>query len=225
MMWMLFVIILFAVVDVWYLARSLWLVIKWRLLTGMRMRKRRKAQGDGKLHVRSDTMKEKMQKLHVTRGVVLPYDIDFMLHMNNAKYLQKLDFGLITLLLDTGIRDRMLQQGGRVFNAAQTVRYRKPIRLFQHFTMTTKILYWEGNCLYLEQRIITMPDNFVAAIAHVKVVIKRAKGTELTIDQLVHDVCGHNIPSPNPPADLQCWIKYISLSSDKLRSVNMDKSD
>lgn len=68
-------------------------------------------------------------------------DLDFMMHMNNARYLREADFGRFELWIKTGVYDTVKKLGGMITLGASTIRYRKSIELFDVFTIQSKVRY------------------------------------------------------------------------------------
>ena len=62
---------------------------------------------------------------NVTKGMVMPIDLDFNLHMNNSKYLRELD-----LYVDQGLREILIRGAVFLVNAI-SIRYRHSLQLFQ----------------------------------------------------------------------------------------------
>lgn len=83
---------------------------------------------------------------------VMLHDLDFNLHVNNARYLSLMDLGRVDLLNRLGLarlafRGRWLPVLGGV-----TIRYHRPLQLFQAFDLVTSIVGWDDKWFYLEQR-------------------------------------------------------------------------
>ena len=55
---------------------------------------------------------------NVTKGMVMPIDLDFNLHMNNSKYLRELD-----LYVDQGLREILIYCGAVFLVNAISIRY------------------------------------------------------------------------------------------------------
>ncbi|XP_003383380.1 PREDICTED: protein THEM6-like [Amphimedon queenslandica] len=197
---------LFAYIDVWYFLRSIVfitsLIIKGRKDSARKL------------------TKEELLKELVTKGVVMPSDLDFNLHMNNSKYLREMDFGRFAIYIEKGLRKALGHHSAVMLVGAISIRYRRSLQLFQKFEVHTRILAWEEKVIYLEQRIVNTADGFVASIALVKMAIK---GT--TASELLKTICGHIVASPFPSAELRAWQESISLSSKHLREESSTKSD
>jgi acyl-CoA thioesterase FadM len=83
---------------------------------------------------------------------VMPHDLDFNLHVNNARYLSLMDLGRVDLLnrmgmLSLAFRGRWIPILGGV-----NIRYYRPLFLFQGFDLVTRIVGWDAKWFFLEQR-------------------------------------------------------------------------
>jgi acyl-CoA thioesterase FadM len=83
---------------------------------------------------------------------VLPTDLDFNLHMNNARYLSLMDLGRVDLLNRLGLL--RLAFRGRWFPVlgAVSVRFHRPLTLWDRFELSTRVTGWDEKWIYLEQR-------------------------------------------------------------------------
>ena len=78
--------------------------------------------------------------------------------------------------------------------------------------MRTQVLCWDDKAFYVEQRFVRSRDNFVMAIALLKQTL-----LNVTPGEIAHEVCGHRVSSPPMPEDVQTWVKFNKLSSEKLK--------
>ena len=140
-------LVLFAFVDVWYFVRFFYLVVKAATLRFLKT-----SLGVGRKHTLGDLLRPT-----VLRGMVLPSDIDFLMHMNNSKYLREMDFGRSKLYLESGLREQARKVRASTLVAAISIRYRRSLQLWQLFTLTGR-------------------DGFVHAIAFVKMVVRSESG-------------------------------------------------
>ena len=106
---------------------------------------------------------------------VLPNDLDFNLHMNNARYLSLMDLGRVDLLNHLGLL--RLAFRGRWFPVLGTVtiRYHRPLKLFDRFDLITRILGWDEKWFYLEQRFER--EGKPIATARAAGLLRRAEGS------------------------------------------------
>ena len=195
---------LFAFVDVWYFIRFFAMLI-------VGMKNRRKHQ--------KITQKDLLRD-HVSSSVVLPSDIDAFLHMNNAKYLREYDIARIKMAGELGILSAVSsKKGGFLVAAATTIRYRRSMKLFQRFTVHSRLVYWEKDSFYLEQKTVT-PDGFTTSILMTKYAVR---GIEMK-DVLAHCLSSSALPTPpevNP--ELSSWMESLRHSSNTLCTATSDK--
>lgn len=92
--------------------------------------------------------------------------------------------------------------------SVEIIRYRFPIRLFQKFSVRTRLIYWTEKMIYFEQRFQTREGT--AAIAFVKGVIKGGRG-----DPKPWEV--FNIPEtpPEMPEVVRQWEKMSPCFQEK----------
>jgi len=72
-----------------------------------------------------------------TRFHVWPNDLDLYLHVNNGVYLTYADLARTDMMLRSGTYNKIKQAGWYPVVAAETIRFRKSLRLGQGFTITT----------------------------------------------------------------------------------------
>lgn len=190
---------LFAFVDVWYFVRFAVFIVPtgiWRRLN----------------KVRRLTREEFLATTEV-QGMVLPFDLDFQCHMNNSKYLREMDFGRVYHLLFSNFYDTLLACGGKLLTiGASTIRYRRSLRLWERFSLQTRILCWVDNALYVEQRFVSCRDGFISAIALLKMSTKGA-----TVEKTLEKLCVGRCPSPPFPPEVESWAEAIDRSKDNLK--------
>ena len=104
--------------------------------------------------------------------------------------------------------------------AASTVRYRRSLELFQKVILRTRVLAWDENAFYLEQR-FTTEDGFVYAIVLTKNTVIQANKKERFVSpgELVQLLSGWSMQSPTLPHDLHLWIQYNSASSAMMKNA------
>ncbi|HEY7681644.1 MAG TPA: thioesterase family protein [Gemmatimonadales bacterium] len=129
---------------------------------------------------------------------VLPTDLDFNLHMNNARYLSLMDLGRVDLLNRLGLlrlafRGRWLPVLGAV-----SIRYQRPLQLWNRYELLTRIVGWDEKWFYLEQRFERVGK--IVATAHVKALVRGPTGSLPTVQVL--DALHHRDPSPSLPPEV-----------------------
>ncbi|XP_019869849.2 protein THEM6 [Aethina tumida] len=167
------------------------------------------------------------KKIHIldettVNGICLTTDIDTLLtHMNNARFLRELDFAKIDFYERTGLYNTIRSQGGSVAVGATTIRYRRFIKLFTRYKITSKVIYWDDKHVYMEHRFISKHDNFINAIAMCKIRLINCDSNAV-MNELLSKSSG-NVESPKKekptmPLCLEKWIESNDISSVILRS-------
>uniref|UniRef100_A0A182QE26 Protein THEM6 n=1 Tax=Anopheles farauti TaxID=69004 RepID=A0A182QE26_9DIPT len=99
-------------------------------------------------------------------GLCLTNDIDTLLyHMNNARYLREIDFARVDFYERTALYRTIRSKGGSVVQGATTIRYRRFIRPFTRFTISSRIVYWDNQSIFMEHRFLGVADGFIHCIA------------------------------------------------------------
>ncbi|XP_077518715.1 protein THEM6-like isoform X1 [Amblyomma americanum] len=171
-------------------------------------------------------LKRPLLEPDVTTGRCSLSDLDHMMHMNNAKYLRAFEFGRAAFGLKNRLWHKAKKLKAHLLISAQVVRYRRPVTVFQAFEIRSKIVYWEGRDIYIEQELVTVKDNFVRATCVVKMTLVNG-----TLDDLLISLNVDPSSKPTPmPAEIQHFMDYNQASSVKLnaerdRSLNFKSSE
>jgi len=86
----------------------------------------------------------------------------------------------------------------------------------------TTPVYYDSKSIYFEQKIVTLSDDIIRAVAYVKVVFN------FDVDKIVRTHYPKTV-KPSVPDDLEQWIKFNKLNSDRLNKHlklnTLDKKD
>ena len=126
---------------------------------------------------------------------VWPNDLDIQMHMNNGRYLSIMDLGRIDLLVRSGFFREARRRGWFPLVGAASIEYRRPLKVFERYDLTTRLLGWDDRWFYLEQR-FAKQDKLVA-IAAVKAMIRGKAGAIPTAEAV--GAIGFGSPSPALP--------------------------
>jgi acyl-CoA thioesterase FadM len=91
-------------------------------------------------------------------------------HMNNSKFIYELNFSRRIFFNELGIWTILKAQNLNLVIQAQTIRYRKELKLWQKYKISTRIISWSDRegCFYIETKFISTADSFIVAIHHAK---------------------------------------------------------
>ena len=133
---------------------------------------------------------------------VLPNDLDVFLHVNNGVYLTIADLGRTDMLLRAGVFARVRRLGWYPVVAAETIRFRRSLRLWQRFTITTRVLGWGERSIYIEQRFRTADEEVAHLVVDARF-LARGGGRVAVRDLL--DAFGLDGESPPLPDWVERW--------------------
>ena len=129
---------------------------------------------------------------------VLPNDLDFSLHMNNARYLSLMDLGRVDLLARLGLVRLAFRGHWMPVLGAVTIRYHRPLGPFDRYELASRLLGWDEKWFYIEQR-FEAGDKLIAR-AVVKGLFRAPDGSIPSAAVLAH--VGHAEPSPPLPPEV-----------------------
>ncbi|KPI99592.1 UPF0670 protein CG4666 [Papilio xuthus] len=152
-------------------------------------------------------------------------DIDTLLyHMNNARYLRELDFARADFYERTGLYANIKAAGGAVVQAAATIRYRRYLKPFTRFKITSKAVYWDEKTLFMEHEFVG-PGGFVHAVAVCRQRVIDTSAAAIAELLLQLHCAGTCQPTPaKMPPELELWVQSNEISSAKLRAPQMPQS-
>jgi YbgC/YbaW family acyl-CoA thioester hydrolase len=136
------------------------------------------------------------------RFLVLPTDLDVLGHVNNGVYLSMLDVARVDLMLRSGAFARLHSHGYFAVVAAETIRFRRSLRLFQRFDVETRVLGWDEKAFILEHRFMRGEELVAEAVIRSRF-LKRGGKTIGTAEVL--EALGNTGPSPELPAWIDAW--------------------
>jgi acyl-CoA thioesterase FadM len=146
------------------------------------------------------------------RRRVWPGDLDELRHVNNGVYLSMLDLARYELLTRSGVWRRMQQARLYPVVAAQTIAYRKSMRLWQRFGIETRILGYDARAVYLEQRFVVHGEIYARAYIQGRF-LRRGSGVVPMTE--VGDAIGVDIAEHPAPEWLHDWARAVALPSTR----------
>ena len=175
------------------------------------------------------TIEEVALSLIVKRRVTLAC-IDLNGHMNNSKYLYELNFSRRYFFTASGVWDVLKNKNINMIIQAQTIRYRRELKLWQSYRIKTSIKHWseKEKCFYVESTFL-IDGDFIAAIhiAKYKLVsmVKNNENSDFLSPSFVLKSCyllpiDYIYPYNEENFDLEsvigCWEESNKISSKEL---------
>ena len=142
---------------------------------------------------------------------VWPNDIDFNLHLNNARYLNIMDYARTHLLARTGLLEHIVRARWQPMVGAVWITYRRSLPLFSTFWLSSRLVCWDERWFYIEQTFEGREG--LAAVGWVKGVLRDKRGT--VAPQAGIDVVAPGAVSPPMPEAIETWNE---LTREKLAS-------
>jgi len=106
---------------------------------------------------------------------VWPNDIDFNFHLNNARYLNIMDYARMHLLARTQLLEHVVRSRWMPVVGAVWITYRRSLPVFSAFLLTSRLVGWDDRWFYFEQT-FTGRDG-LAAVGWVKGALRLKQGT------------------------------------------------
>ena len=138
----------------------------------------------------------------------LPTDLDIFMHMTNSRYASFGDLSRVSFMIRNGALSRLRRAGYFPVLGSATFRFRRPIMLFEKFTVSTSVLTWDDKYVYLLHKYETAKDMPAIAVAKAAFVGKQGRAP---IEKIV-ELMGYTGPKPESPiakevADLDLVLK------------------
>lgn len=149
---------------------------------------------------------------------VLPNDLDALLHVNNGVYLTLMDLGRIDLLLRSDAYHAIRKNGWYPVLAAETIRFKRSLKLFQKFVIRTRVVGWDERSIYLEQQFIS--NGKLAAKALVDARFLKKKGGNVAPAELLTLLNIDQSP-PNIPEWVATWVRSNRQMIMELNETNV----
>ncbi|WP_112663781.1 acyl-CoA thioesterase [Microvirga flavescens] len=140
---------------------------------------------------------------------VWPHDLDTSLHMNNGRYWTLMDLGRADIMIRSGLWRKILKHGWVPVVSAGQIRFRRELKLFQPFTLETRIVSWADSWVMMEHRLVTVAKDgspIVSATALVRVGLYDRKAKSfVSVERMFADL-GIQAHQPQPGAEITAFL-------------------
>jgi acyl-CoA thioesterase FadM len=143
---------------------------------------------------------------------VMPNDLDLLRHVNNGIYLSLMDLGRMDLMIRTGKWQELGRRGWYPVAASVTVTYRRSLRLWERYSLETKVIGFDEKAMYVEQRFVRDNEVYVSAIMRARF-LKKTGGT-VTIAEL-GELAGIDPTTMPIPEWIAAWARDVALPPAK----------
>lgn len=144
----------------------------------------------------------------ITPMRVLPNDLDINMHMNNGRYLTVMDFGRFDYLIYTGMLGLCLKRKWSPILGSAYIQYKKPLLLWQKYTIVTKVECWDDKWFVMSQHF--KYNGNTMAIAYVRGLFRGKKGNikPPQLFKALHPEL-EMVQSPTPSIEVQTWLSSL----------------
>lgn len=142
---------------------------------------------------------------------VWPNDLDLNFHMNNGRYLTIMDLGRIQLMALNGILWPSLKRRWLPAVGSIKIHFIKALKLFDKFTLTTQIIYWDEKWIYIEQKIFK--DEELCAVALIKGLLTSKTEGKISPAQVL-ELLENKPTQPPMPSAVAHWQAAEKASRD-----------
>lgn len=125
-------------------------------------------------------------------------DIDMNMHMTNSRYASFMDLARVDFMIRNGGWGRIRAAGLYPVLGSSSIRFRRPIKPFQRFDVTARIVSWDERWIYMEHKLVIKggpKGDDIASVCIVKTTFLGKKGRVPT-DELVA-IIGYTGPKPD----------------------------
>ena len=133
---------------------------------------------------------------------VWPNDLDIYGHMNNGQYLTLMDLGRMDLILRTPLGEVSRKNRWNPLVASATIRFKKPIRVFDALYLHTRILCWDEKWFFIEQKFER--NGEWVALGVVRGLFRGRNGNVPSVELI--KALGEKLQSPTMPESVKLWL-------------------
>ena len=138
---------------------------------------------------------------------VWPVDIDYMRHMNNARYFTAMELVRLALMHRSGLLRLGIRRRWRFGNAAQKAVFFRGLRLWQPYSVSGRLLYVDDRWMYLKQYVRHAGE--LRAIGLFKIGIR--EGSETVSPRAIVAMLGYDAPAGGAPTEVVEWERLNAI--------------
>lgn len=149
---------------------------------------------------------------------VWPTDLDVLRHMNNGKYLSIMDIARFDLMQRNGVWELFRREAWYPVVVGQTISYRKSLNPWMKFEIESRILGFDDQAVYMEQRFVRpaphsttiagRPEVYARAIVRARIL--RKTGGVVPVEEIL-DKSGARHDDLHVPAEILEWGQATKL--------------
>ncbi len=138
---------------------------------------------------------------------VLPTDLDFLWHVNNGVYFSFMDFGRWDMIFRNGVYDLSMKKGWYSVVAAETMKFRRSLKLWDKFIIETQIMGNDEKYFFIKQKFFCGGELMSTGL--VKIRFLKRKGGTVSTREVMDEFKIESIPD-NATELSQDWLNLES---------------
>ncbi len=140
---------------------------------------------------------------HVSTHICWPWDLDPWIELNNGRTLTLYDLGRIPMAMRCGLIKLLKEKRWGITIAGNSTRYRRRVRMFDRFTMVSRMIGWDHRFIYMDQTI--WRGGHCCNQVLIRSAVTSADG--MVPPAKVMEALGHEAESPPLPEWVAAWIQ------------------
>ncbi|WP_413583319.1 acyl-CoA thioesterase [Bdellovibrio sp. HCB288] len=133
-----------------------------------------------------------------------PTDCDVLGHINNGVYFSMQDLARIDYMIRMGAAPKFSANGWYPVVVAERMRFKKSIKPFQKFQISTRLVHWDDKYTYIEHKFLVKGEPVAWGMIRARF-LKKSGGLVSTEELL--GVLGIPLQKPEMPAHLKAWAE------------------
>lgn len=143
----------------------------------------------------------------------MPWDCDNNRHVNNARYGYLMDFGRTAWIVRIGLLDAVVKGGLHFLVGSSHLVYRRPVDLFEAFTLRTRLVSWDERWVYIAQEFEL--EGRVAVRGLIRAMARNADGL-VEPARLLGLGGAEVLERPELPEEFRRWIETCNASLEAI---------
>ena len=149
------------------------------------------------------------------------HDLDAFGHMNNGRYLQIMDVARVDWMLRSGVAGVIRRGRYAPLLGGGLTHFRHPLKLFQSYTVRTRLVHWDARWFYLEHAFVDSRGRQVAV--GVSRAGLRSNGAWADTNAIAKAVDVDAV-SPVAPSYIESWLASDGELSRRVGSMSLPPS-
>lgn len=154
---------------------------------------------------------------------VWPTDLDIFNHMNNGRFLGLCDLGRFDWLLRSGIWPQLKKRHWYPVVVAETITFRKSLEPYMRFAIENKIIGWDEEAFFVEQRFVANEQIYTKAIVKIRYLVN-PRGI-VSPAEVIEGLGGWHGAEPKLPDWVNRWNADTKLPKGKEPAPSVWRSE